>query len=390
MHEQTITKSQTTRLMLLGYSFFILIGWSGLLVPSLVRTLEVQFHLSDAALAGFYLLSSLLYATGSLVGGFLTEKFGRKAVLIFASIALSIGLLGQGLVHTWTLFVTAAILANFGSGALDGGMNGLFLSLVSKDRRAGALNLLHLSFSIGAFTGPFLIGQMLTLGIDWQLIAVLFGIYAFLLSGIFSRQSVPNDHQVVQQTTEHIERRERTLLPFFCLATAICCYVAAEVGISNWLVKYLNEYPIGIATTALSLFWFGLALGRLISNWIANRFSATLFTICCLLLASSMLFSAVAVSSVLLRLLFFSLTGFFSGPIYPMIMVVGSHFYPNRLSRLSGSLGAAGIAGSVIYPPLMGIMATTIGLHTAMIGAGLLCIPAAGALLFAEFATKPT
>ena len=51
-------------------------------------------------------------------------------------------------------------------------------------------------------------------------------------------------------------------LPLFLLvmAVSIVCYVAAEAGVSDWLVRYLEALPITQASLALTLFWAGIAV----------------------------------------------------------------------------------------------------------------------------------
>ena len=60
---------------------------------------------------------------------------------------------GMATVPTWGLFLALAIPFGLGSGAIDGGMNGLVLDLYP-DGRGRALNLLHLFFSLGALASP--------------------------------------------------------------------------------------------------------------------------------------------------------------------------------------------------------------------------------------------
>jgi fucose permease len=74
----------------------------------------------------------------------------------------------------------------------------------------------------------------------------------------------------------------------------------------------------------------------------------------------------------------------FFGPIFPMIMALGGNIYPHRLAALGGSLTTAAVVGGLIYPPLMGLLESRIGLGGGMIGAALLGIPMAGAVLFAR------
>ena len=46
---------------------------------------------------------------------------------------------------------------------------------------------------------------------------------------------------------------------------------------SNWLVRFLEPAPLTTATTALSLYWAGIAVGRLLAARFADRFDHVLF-----------------------------------------------------------------------------------------------------------------
>lgn len=138
----------------------------------------------------------------------------------------------------------------------------------------------------------------------------------------------------------------------------------------------------------LSLFWGGLAAGRLISNWLAERIDYAAFTVGCITLSSLALMAAVLSASLPLTAALFALTGLFCGPIYPMIMALGGNLYPRRLAALSGALSGSAVAGSIIYPPLMGLMAAHIGLRGGMIGAALLGLPAALGIIGARAAAR--
>jgi len=93
--------------------------------------------------------------------------------------------------------------------------------------------------------------------------------------------------------------------------------------------------------------------------------------------------AAVLAPWVPLALLLCAVTGVFAGPIYPMLIAIGGDLYPRRLAALSGGLTAAATVGAIIYPPLMGIVADQVGIKIGLLGAALLGLPAAAALLLA-------
>lgn len=375
-------------LTLTGYFSFVLIGCNAVLVPSLIRSIEHDFHQSDAGLGLFYLLSSVVYAAGSFGGGLLTERLGRRWILITAGCICGLGLAGSAAALTWPLFLLAGLAVTAGAGAIDGGVNGLFLDLYQQ-ARGGALNLLHSFFGVGALLAPFAVGRLLVAGVSWRIDFLGLGLGAFLLAGLLLLLEMPAGLRVEATGTQgELTRTERSMLPFMGLAVSICCYVAAEMAVSGWLVKFLGGVPVTTATAVLSIFWGGLALGRVLSNWVAERMDYLVFTVGCIALASGTLIGALVVPVFPLSVVLFGFAGLFYGPVYPMIMAIGGNLYPHRIAALSGSIGAAAVIGSVFYPPLIGFMATHVGLRAGLLGAGVLGLPAALAIIGAQITAR--
>ena len=175
----------------------------------------------------------------------------------------------------------------------------------------------------------------------------------------------------------------RTLLsgPLLLLGIAIAAYVASEVGVSNWLVRFLEPAPLTTATLALSLYWAGLTVGRLVSSVIADRFDHLRFTITCALALAALIAVAVLVPSLPLSIAAFAAAGVASGPVFPMIVAIGGDRYPQRSAAVGGSLAGMAVIGSTIYPPAMGFLSVTVGLTVAMFGNALLALACVLALV---------
>jgi fucose permease len=73
--------------------------------------------------------------------------------------------------------------------------------------------------------------------------------------------------------------------------------------------------------------------------------------------------------------------GFAFGPVYPLIMTVAGERFPGRTAAVSGLLSGSAVVGATLYPPVMGFLSETVGLGVAMVGAGVLAVASAGALL---------
>jgi fucose permease len=405
-----LPRSRPAAAGVLGCAALLLIGWTGLLVPSLIRSVKEAFDQSDAGIGIFYFVYAVAYAVGSLGGGLATERLGRRTVLGAAVGIHALGLVALGLAPSWGVFLVAALPGGLGAGAVDGGVNGLFLDRF-RTGRGRALNLLHLFFSLGALSAPLAVGVLVDGGVGWQAIIVVTGLIAIpvaLLFGIVpmpsgrrragTTEAMPTDPMptdppdgsaatelVSADASQPISRaaaaRGRLAAPLILLGVAIGCYVASEVGVSNWLVRFLEPAPLSTATTALSLYWAGLAAGRLVSSQLADRFDHLRFATVCAAGIAIALVGAIFVPSLPPSIALFALTGFFSGPVFPMIVAIGGERYPDRSAAVGGFLTGSAVIGSIIYPPVMGFLSVSVGLTVAMFGNVILGLACAGALV---------
>jgi fucose permease len=362
----------------------LLIGWSGLLVPSLIREIERDFAQTDAGLGIYYFVGAAAYATGSFSGGMLTERFGRRRVLTIATVLIGLGTATLGLVPIWAVVLLSSVPAGFGSGAIDGGVNGLVLDLFPT-ARGRALNTLHLFFGVGALSSPLVVGRLVEAGIPWQALVVGTAAVTIPFAVLWAVVALPHGRR--RASNDDGQPRPGRLAfrwPLIALELAIACYVASEIGVSNWLIRFLEDVPLAMATTSLSLFWGGLALGRLVSARYSDRFDHLRYATVSALAAGCATIAAVLVPSTELSIALFGFVGFASGPIFPLIIAIGGERHPGRSAAVSGFLTSAAVIGGLIYPPVMGFLSVNVGLAVAMVGAGLLGVGAAGALLLAR------
>lgn len=371
----------------LGYAGFTLVGWNALLVPSLVPAIERDFAQPDAGVGVLYFVTAVLFVTGSLAGGFAMERLGRSRALPAAVFGMAAGLALEAVAPSWTVFVAGGALAGFGSGAVEVGMNGLFLDRFSEDR-GRALSRLHLCFSIGALAAPLVIAALVEIGVAWRLPFAASSIVVLAIGLGLATSDLRVPHPVLASRAGRPSVGRHVPLPLVLLAVAITSYVAAESGVSSWLVRFLDTAPIGIATLALSLFWAGLALGRLVASRVADRFAPLVVATACGLATGVAVLAAVVVPWVAVSIALFAVAGIACGPIYPMIIASGGGLYPARANAVSGVLTAAAVTGSVLYPPAMGFISNGLGLGVGMAGAGLFAVACAGALVAARLLAR--
>ena len=85
------------------------VGWAGLLIPSLLRSIKKTFDQTDAGIGLVYLVYAVAYALGSFAGGPLTERAGRRLTLGAAVLTTAAGVAGMGLAPSWIAFIVATV-----------------------------------------------------------------------------------------------------------------------------------------------------------------------------------------------------------------------------------------------------------------------------------------
>jgi fucose permease len=355
------------------------LGWAGLLVPSLIRSIEPAFGQTDAGVGVFFFVNAIASVGGSIGGGLLTERIGRRTVLTVGVGLIAVGLTMLATAPTWTVFLAAAVPLGLGFGTIDGGMNGLVLDIYTEGR-GRALNLLHLALSLGALASPLFVGRLVDAGMGWQIVILGSALAAVPLAIAFALVRLPSGRHEHAPGASPV--RTGLAVPLILLAVAIACYVGAEIGVSNWLVRYLEAASLTLATSALALFWACLALGRLVSARLGDRFDHAWFAAACSIVAAAALVAAVAVPALPASIVLFGVVGFAFGPVYPLIVAVAGDRYPARSAAVTGFLSGTAVIGAIVYPPVMGFVSVGAGLGAAMLGAAGLVL-ACGVVLVA-------
>ncbi len=377
-----------------GLVSFFLLGWSALLVPSAIREVEGAFGQTDAGMGLAYLVNNLLYITGTLSVGWLAGRLLRAPVLGAGPGLIAMGLGIVAVAPSWPVFLAGFLVLGLGCGLIDSGVNALFMDLYEA-RNAGALNRLHMFFALGALASPLAMGAVISSGAGWQTLIAATAVVAVPIALALATRRVPPVHPAVDDdpaaratgdasvTAAPPAWRTRLPLPLVALAIAIAMYVAAEIGVSNWLVRFLDAAPVAQATLALSLFWAGIALGRFVSSFIADRVGAVRYAVAWTTAGGVAIVASLLAPSIPIAIACFAIAGFAAGPTFPMIVAIGGQLFPGRASLVSSVLVSAAMVGSIVYPPLMGVLSTTVGLRVGMLGAGLAMLISAGSIVLA-------
>ena len=125
-----------------------------LLFPFYALYLTQKFNIGMAQVGGLFALFSISGFVGSALGGALTDRLGRRGVLIFSLITSSLSALIMGLVNSLTAFaflsVAVGVLGSVGGPAHDA----IVADLLPAEKRAQGYGIIRVVFNMSVVIGP--------------------------------------------------------------------------------------------------------------------------------------------------------------------------------------------------------------------------------------------
>ena len=156
----------------------------------------------------------------------------------------------------------------------------------------------------------------------------------------------------------------------YLLAAILGVYVGVEMGIGGWLTKYMvseRGVTLTYASNALSLYWMGLAAGRLALSALSHRFGETA------LLLGLTVVSALALPAGLLApvpwlvVLCFAVTGLGFSGVFPVVIALGGRHHPHDTAGITSVMIAGAGIGGIVVPWAMSAIADAAGLQAGMV-----------------------
>ena len=356
----------TTLLLGIIYISFISLGLPDSLLGAAWPTMCLEFHV-PVSYAG---LISLIISAGtilsSLLSDRLTRKFGTGLVTAVSVSMTAMALLGFSLTHSYWGMLLWAVPCGLGAGGVDAALNN-YVALHYASRH---MSWLHCMWGVGASLGPYIMSWALTGGQDWNMgyryiafiqIALTFVLY--LSIPLWKKRTIAADEKgengkaLSLRQTFAIPGAKEILIAFFC-------YCAMESTAMLWSSTYLvghlgmgEEQAAGFA----SLFFIGITAGRAANGFLTFKLSDVQLI---------RLGQGIIVLGVFLMLLPLGQYGAIAGllliglgcaPIYPCIIhSTPEHFGAENSQALIGVQMASAYMGTLLMPPLFGLIANHI------------------------------
>lgn len=340
------------------FLFAVYLGAIGIFLPVLGHAFglgpAVEGRLFPANFGGF--------VVGVLACGFLSDRIGRKRVLLGAILVFALALALAGFARTFGAVLVAFVLIGAGGGAMETVASALAADLFPR-KRALILNALQIAFGAGAALSPLLAHRLLAAGADWHRLFLAAALANLLLLAALARQTVPAAPHPAEALSGAALRAVLTQPAFLSLCLCQALYVGAETGFSSWMPSYFERLPGGAAWAGLvvSAFWVAMTLGRAAVGGGVAGLPLTRLAGGLALLGGAGAALTLIPNTAGAALIGVLATGLFFSGVFSLILAEAGERFPHSAGTVFGGVVAAGGVGGAIVPWAVGALTGSAG-----------------------------
>ncbi|GGA46102.1 MFS transporter [Paenibacillus physcomitrellae] len=397
MSKPTVKNSSTAyewKVVLLMAMGFGLVGLDRWIITPMFPVMMGDLHLDYQDLGNIIAVLGLSWGVFSIVMGSLSDKFGRRKVLIpsiilFSLLSILTGLAG-GLA---SLLLIRAVM-----GVTEGSFSPASVAVtaeVSKEKRRGFnMGLQQSTFALfGLGFGPIIATQLLRFVPSWHWVFAIVAVPGFIVG--FFIYKVVREPQVSTVNSGssavaapkltaspaaaqpggkprfiEIFRHRNILLCMFALCGAMTCIFVLGSMFPSYLTDYLklSVTQMGFITSAIG---FGAFFGQLAIPGLSDRFGRKTVTLCAMLLTLVMLGILIGTGAspmALFALLF--MTAFGCNGCLPLLsgtITIESVPAPLISTAAGVIIGVGEIFGGGVAPSLAGFIAKNYGIENTLL-----------------------
>lgn len=337
-----------------------------------------RLFMLDAAMMGLLIgIQHFGMAIPPFFLGVLGARIGKKRVIIISLLLMISGMLLAGLTQSFGLLIAAIFLIGAGFSVTEATMSAV-LADEYPEESTRHLNFSQMAFSVGALCGPFIAQDLIGAGIYFKDL-FLYCAAVFLLLGaafLFTRHNNDKGAPYLQPEGGHYRAffGSRMLV---LLGISIFLYVGIENTIANYTDSYY-ELMLGapeLSATALALFWGAMIPSRFLAGVL--KVNAKKVFILLVALVAVTVSAAMFVADTMMKVVLFAASGFFCGPLWPLLMDVVAKRNAGASGPAMNMMMSFSALGGAALPFVSGFAVESAGVTSAYI----LCVAAAVLML---------
>lgn len=331
---------------LAAFLIFFTQGLFGVLSGTLTPLMSGHYGTSLSTIGFLFTMTAVARVVGNFISGKILPRIRlHRFVLATTGVIVAMLIIVFVIDNIWVVFTCFAV-SSFAFGAQYALANHLILQLYSGKKRAAVMSLMTSFYSIGALISPFIFSSLLKISISWSWILLI--IAAVDVTTLLCLKS---DRDILTVDHGHEVQPKLAMNRHILLSTlAIFLYTIAETTFSLWLSVFVADrlgLSLADAAFCLVIMWSGLAVGRIVTGFIARRFSCYRIIFALSLLVSLSIILLFTVMTPANYKFIILLLGLGLSAMFSMILAFGNEQSERPDSRLMNILTTAGSAGAL-------------------------------------------
>jgi MFS transporter, FSR family, fosmidomycin resistance protein len=329
------------------------------LFPLIKEDLDVSYAALGFVMTLFYAVSAVCQP----LAGFVVDRYGARAVLVFGVGLLAAGTLLQGTADSYAMLVAGALVAGTGNSVFHPADFSILNSRVAAGRLGHAYSAHGIAGSLGYALSPVFSGGLGAL-FGWHVplfAGAALGLALFVLLLVNARRlHIVREGQGEARKPVGQDVRVLLALPVVMCFLYFAIYAAGLTGLQNFSVAAMTV-QYGVATTlasaALTAYMVGSASGILAGGFIAMRVSRHAMVAAIGLASGALVFLVLALNVIpgVALPAFLALAGFSLGATGPSRdLIVRAATPPGATGRVYGFVYSGLDVGSLTTPVFFG------------------------------------
>lgn len=342
-----------------------------------VPAAKAQVHLSDGTLGVALFALPVGLVLGAALAERLVDRLGSAVLCRVAGVGGCVVSVTPGLAHTLPELMAALFGIGVFGGTLDVSQNNQGVRVEAAYGRP-VMTSMHAGYSLGAILGSLAGGALAEANVALLPSLAAVGALGALIDGTAAPWLLPGKQQAGSQgldvsATKGIKppadrRQVRRLV--LALGVLGICGLVGEGAAGDWSAVYLKDNlgtSEGFASLAFAAFSVTMTLGRGVGDRLLHRFGVVPVIRVCGLLAALGLGAALATPVPGITVVGFTLFGAGLSIVVPQVFAAGGRADPERPGSGLAKVVGLGYTGMTAGPAIVGLVASKLGLHVALV-----------------------